>query len=146
MTLDDLLKKFESPMEAAKVAKLGRTAAWHWFAKGEKRSLPSVRTLVMWSNHFGLSNEELGSVIRDQSRLRLEKHEEYLRKKDEENRERRLEAAERSRLKRKEQSEKRIAAIQSRLDEETEKEMDWEEKEKILDLRRLETLLEEQLK
>lgn len=128
------------------MAKLGRTAAWHWFAKGEKRSLPSVRTLVMWSNHFGLSNEELGSVIRDQSRLRLEKHEEYLRKKDEENRERRLEAAERSRLKRKEQSEKRIAAIQSRLDEETEKEMDWEEKEKILDLRRLETLLEEQLK
>ena len=89
MTLDDLLGKFHTPIEAATVANLGRTAAWHWFAKGTKRSLPSVRT---------------------------------------------------------EQAKKRASALQSRLDENVEKEIDWEEKEKILELKRIEKLLEEQLK
>tara|TARA_R110000824_G_scaffold61570_1_gene163724 strand:+ start:4937 stop:5377 length:441 start_codon:yes stop_codon:yes gene_type:complete len=146
MTLDDLLGKFHTPIEAATVANLGRTAAWHWFAKGTKRSLPSVRTLVLWSDHFKLTNEELGSVIRDQSRLRIEIHAEHLRAKEVRKRERRAEAAERSRRRRTEQAKKRASALQSRLDENVEKEIDWEEKEKILELKRIEKLLEEQLK
>ena len=146
MTLDELLNRFETPMEAAKVAKLGRTAAWHWFAEGEKRSLPSVRTLVMWSDHFKLTNEELGSVIRDQSRLRSEMHAEYMHKKDLKKSEQRAEAAERSRRRRKERAQTRASALQSEKDEKIEKEIDWAEKEKVLELKRLETLLEEQLR
>jgi hypothetical protein len=146
MTLDDLLKKFESPIEAATVAKLGRTAAWHWFAKGEKRSLPSVRTLVMWSNHFGLTNDELGSVIRDQSRLRSEMHQENMRQKREERIKKRHESAERSRELRRERAEERRKAKEAKVDLDTERQLDWEEKEKVLEYKRLEEIIKENLR
>jgi hypothetical protein len=71
MLLSEMLSKFATPTEAAKVAGLGRTAGWHWYQDGERRTLPSVRTLVIWSDHFGLSDVSLGELIRDANRQRL---------------------------------------------------------------------------
>ena len=141
MTLDDLLSKFKNPREASEVAELGRTAAWHWFAKGEKRSLPSVDTVVRWADHFGLTDTQLGMVIRDRKQVRAQLHQEYLLRKDAEVRQQRAEAAQRSRDLRKEQAEKRRLALQALKDKKIEQEVDWEEKEKVLEIRRLENII-----
>ena len=65
MKLDDILHKFASPSEAALVAGLGRTAGYHWYQDPERRTVPAPRVLIIWADHFGLSNEELGHLIRD---------------------------------------------------------------------------------
>ena len=62
MTLSEMLSKFATPTEAAEVAGLGRTAGWHWYQKDDRRTLPSVRALVIWSDHFG--HRSAGSGIR----------------------------------------------------------------------------------
>lgn len=146
MTFQELLNKFENPGEASKAAKLGRTAAWHWFAEGEKRCLPSVGTVVMWADHFELTDEELGSVIRDRGRIREEMHAEYMRLKREGVREKRAEAATRSRQLRKERAESRRQKMQEKSDLKVEQEMDWEQKEKVLEIKRLENIIKENLK
>ena len=62
--------KFETPSEAARVAGMGRTAAYHWFAPIEKMVLPGVDVIVRFADHFELTDEQLGAVIRSRSRLR----------------------------------------------------------------------------
>jgi hypothetical protein len=145
MTLQDLLDKFDTPLEAAQVAKLGRTAAWHWFAEDERRKLPSVRTIVYWADYFGLSNDDLGSVIRDQSAIREKLHEEYLLNQEVKKLKERKEAIERNQLRRKEKIEAARKKYQAKRDEKLENETDWEDKERILELKRIETLLQEHI-
>ena len=145
MTLDDLLNKFDTPLEAAKVAKLGRTAAWHWFAEDERRKLPTVRTIVYWADYFGLSNENLGSVIRDHSAIRQKMHEEFLIKQEEKKLQERKEAIKRNQLRRKQKLEAARQKSQERRDKQLENESNWEDKERILELKRIETLLQEHI-
>ena len=73
MTLDELLRRFESPREAAKASNSQRTAAYHWYASGNKRMIPPPRVIVAWIQHLGLSDAVLGSVIRDCVRLKSRK-------------------------------------------------------------------------
>ncbi len=132
MTLDDLLAQFESPIEAAELGGLGRTASYHWFAKGDKRILPSMRVIIIWANHFGLSNEQLGSVLRDRDRLRSEINEMLLEKrKDKEKRETK-EALSRRREILKKRSNERKNKFQERKDEKIERNFDIEQKEQFL--------------
>lgn len=70
MTLDDLLYMFKKPTDAAKLAGLGRTSAYHWYASGSKRLIPPPRTLILFADHFKLTDAELGSVMRDGERIR----------------------------------------------------------------------------
>ena len=70
MTLDDILKEFSSPSEAALVAGLGRTAGYHWYQDEDRRTVPAPRVLIIWADHFGLSDMELGQLIRDSNILR----------------------------------------------------------------------------
>lgn len=65
MTLDELLYKFESPKEAASVSGMSRTAAYHWFASGNKRVIPPSKVIIQFCDHFELTNEQLGLIIRD---------------------------------------------------------------------------------
>ena len=72
MLLSDMLKKFESPKLAAELGRCGRTSAWHWYQDGLKRKVPSVSVLILWADHFEISDGDLGELIRDANRLRLE--------------------------------------------------------------------------
>lgn len=65
MTLDELLYKFESPKDAAIISGMSRTAAYHWFASGNKRVIPPSKVLIQFCDHFELSNEQLGLIVRD---------------------------------------------------------------------------------
>lgn len=135
MTLSEMLSKFATPTEAAEVAGLGRTAGWHWYQKDDRRTLPSVRALVIWSDHFGLSDVELGALIRDASRQRrllVELHKELRagrktakiaasRKRASERRQRHQEQLESDRL--------------SRMDESVDRAEDWSEKAEYLEHR-----------
>tara|TARA_R110001583_G_scaffold144666_2_gene296615 strand:+ start:2721 stop:3089 length:369 start_codon:yes stop_codon:yes gene_type:complete len=65
MTLDELLYKFESPKDAAVVSGMSRTAAYHWFASGNKRVIPPSKVIIQFCDFFLLSNEQLGLIIRN---------------------------------------------------------------------------------
>ena len=65
MKLKAILKKFKSPSEAALVAGLGRTAGYHWYGDEERQTIPPPRVLIIWADHFDLSDESLGALIRD---------------------------------------------------------------------------------
>ena len=64
MTLDELLYKFESPKDAV-VSGMSRTAAYHWFASGNKRVIPPSKVIIQFCDFFLLSNEQLGLIIRN---------------------------------------------------------------------------------
>ena len=70
MRLDDILYRFSSPREASEVAGTSRTAAYHWYASGNKRQIPPSRVVIRFVDHFGLSDADLGSIIRDCELLR----------------------------------------------------------------------------
>ena len=73
MTLDDLLYKFKSPKDAAIISGMSRTAAYHWFASGNKRVIPSSKVLIQFCDYFNVSNEQLGLIIRDCEFVRSQK-------------------------------------------------------------------------
>lgn len=65
MTLNEILSKFASPPEASEVCGKSRTTGYHWFAEGTKRVIPPLDVLVCWADHFKLSDEQLGKLVRD---------------------------------------------------------------------------------
>mgnify|MGYP003151007726 CR=1 FL=1 len=132
MTLDDLLCQFESPTDAAEIGGLGRTAAYHWFAKDERRVLPSHRVIVKWANHFGLNDSQLGSVIRNREHLRDELCEFFKTQRAEKVEVKKTEAIERRKKKREERLNKRKELLQDKKDIEIERQVELEEKEHYL--------------
>ena len=70
MTLDQLLRKFANISEASRAAGLSRTAAHHWYASGDARCLPSMRSVMLMADVQGLSDLQLGQVIRDMESVR----------------------------------------------------------------------------
>ena len=70
MTLNELLGRFRGPKEASEAAGLSRSAGYHWYVKGSERILPAISALLSMANREGLTDEELGSVIRDTEKVR----------------------------------------------------------------------------
>ena len=73
-TLDELLSLFVSAVEVSRICNLSRSAANHWFKtdQKERRALPGLSSVVLLADYIGLSDAELGSVIRDLGRIRKE--------------------------------------------------------------------------
>lgn len=73
-TLDELLSLFVSAVEVSRICNLSRSAANHWFKtdQKERRALPGLSSVVLLADYVGLSDAELGSVIRDLGRIRKE--------------------------------------------------------------------------
>jgi len=72
MTLDEVLNMFRDATEAAQIARTGRTSAWHWYQSGSRRKIPSCSVLVLWAEHFSMSDADLGELIRDAELKRVE--------------------------------------------------------------------------
>lgn len=133
-TLDEILAKFSSPGEASECARLGRTAGYHWYAEGIRRRVPAPRTLIVWADKFELSDEDLGSLIRDSDRVRRqimgavrlyrEERKRDLRDERSQVRERRSQRFQRGEL--------LMTMLHEREDEESRR-REWEEKEKYLE-------------
>ena len=68
--MDGLLRMFPSVSEASRVAGLSRTAAHHWYASGDTRCLPSARSVMQMADSQGLTDLQLGEVVRDMERVR----------------------------------------------------------------------------
>ncbi len=146
-TLDKLLLLFPNKAELNRICLLSCGASSHWFPPNRKHA-PSPTSVVRMADHVLLTNEELGAVIRDLTKIRVE-----LQGK----RKRSREAKKREKLKRmeerKEMERRTRVARSSRLLEEMERkkelaERQIREKEAYLELQnRLERLehLEKQL-
>ena len=65
MTLNEILSRFETPVEASTVCGKSRTTGYHWYVEGPKRVIPPIDVLVCWADHFKLSDDELGKLVRD---------------------------------------------------------------------------------
>ena len=145
MELTDLLARFENPAAAAKVAGMGRTAAYHWYAPIERMALPSVEVCVRFADHFKLTDEELGAVIRSRSRLRAHLCRLGKLKREEKKRQTRAEAVARHREAKRQQ----LLAHHVKKDAEIAREVEIEEKERYLKererLEKLQRILEEGL-
>lgn len=71
MTLKEALKKL-GPKKASEVAGCGKTASWHWFQVGAKQKVPDMQTLVLWGDFLNLTDADLGELIRDAYRVRIQ--------------------------------------------------------------------------
>lgn len=71
MTLKEILDTL-GPKRATEIAKCGRTAGWHWFQRGKKQKVPEMQTLIMWADHLELTDADLGELIRDAYRVRVQ--------------------------------------------------------------------------
>lgn len=71
MTLDKILRILDRE-EATKIAGYGKSASGHWFAKGRKRKVPDFQALIAWADHLQLNDADLGELVRDAQRTRIE--------------------------------------------------------------------------
>jgi len=145
MELSELLSRFDTPTEAAKVAGMGRTAAYHWYAPIERMTLPSVEVVVRFADHFGISDQELGQVIRSRSRMRAHLVELGKKRRADKQRQTRAEAVDRHREARRRQ----LLAHQQQKDAVIAREVEIEIKEEFLNerekLERLQNIIEQGL-
>tara|TARA_Y100001938_G_C8071226_1_gene423195 strand:+ start:686 stop:1120 length:435 start_codon:yes stop_codon:yes gene_type:complete len=65
---------FANISEASRAAGLSRTAAHHWYASGDARCLPSMRSVMLMADVQGLTDLQLGQVIRDMESVRDAMH------------------------------------------------------------------------
>ena len=65
MNYEEFLCQFSSPKEASERGGVGRTAGYHWYREGEGRLYPRVEVLVRMSDYLGLTDSELGELVRD---------------------------------------------------------------------------------
>ncbi len=72
--MDQLLRMFANISEASRAAGLSRTAAHHWYASGDARCLPSMRSVMLMADVQGLTDLQLGQVIRDMESVRDAMH------------------------------------------------------------------------
>ncbi len=71
MTLKKILRIL-GKTKAAKVAGYGKSASWHWFQTGDKQKVPEMQALISWADHLKLNDAELGELVRDAHRTRVE--------------------------------------------------------------------------
>jgi len=81
MTLDELLSRFPTSADASRAAGLSRTAACHWYHSGDKRLLPSIAALLGMADAEGLTDAEIGRLVKDVERIRNRIYLSKLRKK-----------------------------------------------------------------
>tara|TARA_R100000808_G_C2146567_1_gene154494 strand:- start:2337 stop:2699 length:363 start_codon:yes stop_codon:yes gene_type:complete len=62
---EEFLCQFSSPRDASERGGVGRTAGYHWYREGEGRLYPRVEVLVRMSDYLGLTDSELGELVRD---------------------------------------------------------------------------------
>ena len=70
MKYREFLSQFSSPREASERGGVGRTAGDHWYRDGEERLYPRVEVLVRMSDYVGLTDAELGELVRDYVNLK----------------------------------------------------------------------------
>ena len=75
MKLNEMLAKFDDPLDAADVSMMGSYMASRWYQRGMKKIIPPIHVLYLWAEYFEISDEELGGLIRDAEleRMRLAK-------------------------------------------------------------------------
>ena len=70
-TLDKLLMLFPNKAELNRICLLSCGASSHWY-KPNRKHAPSPTSVVRMADHVQLTNEELGAVIRDLTKIRVE--------------------------------------------------------------------------
>lgn len=70
MTLREILNIL-GKNKAAEMAGCGKSAAWHWYKRGNKQKVPEMQALIQWADHLKLSDAELGELVRDAHRTRI---------------------------------------------------------------------------
>ena len=146
-TLDKLLLCFPNKADLNRICLLSAGASSHWFEPNRKHA-PDVQSVIRMADHVLISNEELGAVIRDLGKIRIELQGKRKRSREEKKREKLKRMNERKEMERR----KRVARSSQFLEKmEREKELAEQkikEKEAYLELqKRLERLeiLEKQL-
>ena len=71
MTLKKILNIL-GKKRATVIAGCGSSAAWHWYQTGVKQKIPEAQCLIAWCDHLKLSDAELGELVRDAHRRRVE--------------------------------------------------------------------------
>ena len=71
MTLREVLEKL-GKTKATEVARCGKSASWHWFQVGAKQKVPEMQTLVLWADFLKLTDADLGELVRDAHKTRIE--------------------------------------------------------------------------
>lgn len=71
MTLREILNIL-SRKEASDIAGYGRSSAWHWYQSGIKQKVPDFQALIAWADHLQLNDAELGELVRDAQRTRVQ--------------------------------------------------------------------------
>lgn len=70
MKYREFLGQFSSPREASEHGGVGRTAGYHWYRDGDDRLYPRVEVLVRLSDYVGLTDADLGELVRDYVNLK----------------------------------------------------------------------------
>ena len=70
MTLREILNIL-GKNKAAEIAGCGKSAAWHWYQRGNKQKVPEMQALIHWADHLKLSDAELGELVRDAHTIRV---------------------------------------------------------------------------
>jgi len=70
-TLDKLLLCFPNKADLNRICLLSAGASSHWFEPNRKHA-PDVQSVIRMADHVLISNEELGAVIRDLGKIRIE--------------------------------------------------------------------------
>lgn len=122
-TLDKLLMLFPNKAELNRICLLSCGASSHWYPP--KRShAPSATSVVRMADHVLLTNEELGAVIRDLTKIRVELQGKRKRSREAKKREKLKRMEERKEMDRR----KRVARSSKYLEEMEKKQVLAEEK------------------
>jgi len=71
MTLREVLNIL-SRKDASSIAGYGKSASWHWYQRGTKQKVPDFQALIAWADHLQLNDAELGELVRDAQRTRVQ--------------------------------------------------------------------------
>ncbi len=70
-TLDKLLLLFPNKAELCRICLLSYGASNHWY-KPNRKCAPNFNSILRMADHVGLTDEELGKVVRDVAKIRVE--------------------------------------------------------------------------
>lgn len=70
-TLDKLLMLFPNKAELNRICLLSGGASSHWY-KPKRTHAPDVNSVIRMADYVPITNEELGAVIRDLGKIRIE--------------------------------------------------------------------------
>lgn len=70
-TLDKLLLLFPNKAELNRICLLSCGASSHWYSPNRKHA-PDIQSVIRMADYVQITNEELGAVIRDLGKIRIE--------------------------------------------------------------------------